>query len=204
MGERRVPYGKPTPVERERRPNKHMERKRAAALVVGMCLLGGGAVGTYRLVLHASTARPTAIFTASGQRIESLFSGLQPHPDRFAFVRIRKTTGGPVGSAGCLPGKPSLLSPVSSLFNPVSVHAQGNCIRTSCTGSHWTDGTLLCSGTGCEAQNWNSTVFDVSQPPEQGFMQTGIGGCSLCVNMRQPSLRNHDVHYHPAMLALHL
>src|SRR5882672_9192388 len=103
-----------------------MERKTAAALVVGMCLLWGATVGAYRLVLHtftASTARPTTLVTASGRRLTSLFSGLPPHPDRFDLVRIRKTTADHVGSAGCLPSQPRLLAPLSALFNPTSVHA---------------------------------------------------------------------------------
>src|ERR1700719_3213449 len=111
-------------------------QRRTAVVVIAASLLGVGGAGVYARYgfrIRPLATRPTTFLTVSGEKLIGFFSGLQPE-DRFDLRKIRNF--GLKNSPGCSTEKPTLLSRLSALFSPRSVHAQNECSQTECNATH--------------------------------------------------------------------
>ena len=136
--------------------------------------LSVGALFNLVLPRIGSTRRLPArivVVSSSGQRIATLFEGLQPNPayslSRILAVNDQIRRCGSTNSRA----EPGMLGRV---FGGSVVYAQASCDPSdACLGNHWVDRSANCNTGGSCSGSYNTTWHDPYQNDGRGFYYTG-------------------------------
>jgi len=154
-----------------------MNRGKAALVTALVTLL----LAAFTLMLARrnpiTEVKAVALVDISGQHIAGFFQGLTPRPE-FAASKMNARNLRASQASGSCGGSSSLsvLEKYIPWLAPKPVAAQGTCTPQPCTGSHWKNQYLDCSG-NCTGR-WDQVQNDINAPLNQGFKLSGLRGCN--------------------------